>query len=67
MTNSSAISTAGQVLFDGMATKAASAPVSFRACSATSRNTAAGSVPDNNSVAMSRVASIHDWRALACW
>lgn len=27
---------------------------------ATSRNTVAGSVPDNNSVAMSRVASIHD-------
>ena len=41
----------------------ASAPVNFSASSATSRNMVAGSAPDSISVAMSRVASIHDCRA----
>ena len=46
---------------------AAAAPVSFSDSSATRRKTVAGSAPDNRSVAMSRVDSIHAWRALACW
>lgn len=53
-------SAAGMSSSTGTATRAASAAVSLSASAATSRNTVAGSVPDNNSVAMSRVASIHD-------
>nr|CRL70011.1 hypothetical protein CPGR_00389 [Mycolicibacter nonchromogenicus] len=49
----------------GMATSADSAPVSLLASSAISRKTVVGSVPDRSSVAMSRVDSIQDCRALA--
>ncbi|CNH78153.1 Uncharacterised protein [Mycobacterium tuberculosis] len=67
ITSSSCTLSAGVFASTGMATRAASAPVSFSASSATRRNTVAGSAPDNNSVAMSRVDSIHACRALACW
>ena len=65
-TTSSTTSDGRHVTSDGTATSVASAPVNFSASSAMSRNTVAGSAPDNISVAMSRVASIHDCRARDC-
>ena len=65
-TISSSTSAAAASLSAGTATNVPSAPVNFSASPAMSANTVAGSVLDSISVAISRVAAIHDWRARDC-